>query len=43
MRDVTAELKGLRLHGMEQAWDELQQPGQSAVLDASRWLIEHLL
>lgn len=41
--DVAAELKALRLHGMEQAWEELQQPGQSAVLDASRWLIEHLL
>ena len=40
--DIAAELKALRLHGMEQAWEELQQPGQSAVLDASRWLIEHL-
>ena len=41
--DIAAELKALRLHGMEQAWEELQQPGQSAVLDSSRWLIEHLL
>jgi len=44
-RNVAAELKELRLHGMVQAWEEFHQPGQgqSAVLDSSRWLIEHLL
>ena len=43
MRDVTAELKSLRLHGMAGAWDELVEQGRSAGLDSSRWLIEHLL
>lgn len=42
MRDVTAELKALRLHGMAGAWVDLQaQRGQG--LDTSAWLIEHLL
>ena len=43
MRDVTAELKSLRLHGMAGAWGELVEQGRSAGLDSSRWLIEHLL
>ncbi len=43
MRDVTAELKELRLHGMAAAWDEILGQGQSAGVDTSRWLIEHLL
>lgn len=43
MRDIAVELKQLRLHGMQQAWEELLLPGHSAALDASRWLIEHLL
>jgi hypothetical protein len=47
-RDVTVELKALRLHGMAGAWADLveQGPGLSqgtAGIDASRWLIEHLL
>lgn len=42
MRDLTAELKGLRLHGMAGAWAELQAQGESG-LAASTWLIEHLL
>ena len=43
MRDVTAELKGLRLHGMAGAWVDLVEQASSAGLDTSRWLIEHLL
>jgi len=43
MRDVTAELKSLRLHGMVSAWEEIVAQGNSAGLQASRWLIEHLL
>ena len=46
MRDITTELKELRLHGMAQAWDELTTTqGQSTDVgvQTSRWLIEHLL
>lgn len=43
MRDVTAELKELRLYGMAMAWEEILGQGKSAGVDASRWLIEHLL
>ena len=43
MRDVTAELKSLRLHGMAGAWTDLVEQGRNAGLDTSRWLIEHLL
>jgi DNA replication protein DnaC len=42
MRDVTAELKELRLHGMASAWADLAEQDASGV-DASRWLVEHLL
>jgi len=42
-RDLTLELKQLRLHGMAGAWVELQEQGQNAGLDSSRWLLEHLL
>jgi len=42
-RDLTLELKALRLHGMAGAWVELQEQGASAGLDSSRWLLEHLL
>jgi len=42
-RDVTVELKALRLHGMAGAWADLVEQGSSAGLDTSRWLIEHLL
>ena len=42
MRDVTVELKGLRLHGMAGAWIDLVEQGSSG-LDSSRWLVEHLL
>jgi DNA replication protein DnaC len=43
MRDVTAELKTLRLYGMAGAWEEILAQGESAGLQSSRWLIEHLL
>ena len=43
MRDVIAELKELRLHGMAGAWTDLIAQGTLASLESSRWLIEHLL
>jgi DNA replication protein DnaC len=43
MRDVVAELKELRLHGMVGAWEELIAQGDSLGVHTSRWLIEHLL
>jgi DNA replication protein DnaC len=43
MRDVSAELKELRLHGMASAWDDLIAQGTLASMESSRWLIEHLL
>ena len=43
MRDVTAELKALRLHGMAGAWADLVAQGGGVGVDSSRWLIEHLL
>ena len=42
MRDVTTELKGLRLHGMVGAWTDLEAQGAASV-QTSKWLIEHLL
>ena len=42
MTEVTAELKALRLHGMDSAWTDLLAQG-TASMGASRWLIEHLL
>jgi DNA replication protein DnaC len=42
MRDVTTELKGLRLHGMAGAWTDLQAQSEG-MLASSTWLIEHLL
>ena len=42
MRDLLAELKDLRLHGMAQAWAELVEQGGVGV-EGSRWLLEHLL
>lgn len=43
MRELIAELKELRLHGMAAAWAELVEQGTNAGVDSSRWLIEHLL
>ena len=45
-REISTELKELRLHGMAGAWDELTtKEGKStdAGVQTSRWLIEHLL
>ena len=42
MRDLLAELKALRLHGMASAWADLVAQGTSATA-SSRWLLEHLL
>ena len=42
MRDVTTELKELRLHGMAGAWTDLLAQGTPST-ESSRWLIEHLL
>ena len=45
-RELTVELKALRLHGMAGAWDELTtQEGKPSDVgtQTSRWLIEHLL
>jgi len=43
MRDLSVELKGLRLHGMAGAWADLAEQGANGNLEGSRWLIEHLL
>ena len=40
MRDLTAELKALRLYGMAEAWIELEH---GTGVETSRWLLEHLL
>ena len=42
MRDVTTELKELRLHGMVSAWTDLIDQGTTST-SSSKWLIEHLL
>ena len=45
-RDISTELKELRLHGMADAWDELSTQDGKATdvgIQASQWLIEHLL
>jgi DNA replication protein DnaC len=43
MRELIAELKELRLHGMAAAWAELHEQGGKAAVESSRWLLEHLL
>jgi len=43
-REISIELKELRLHGMAGAWDELTtKEGKSTDVgvQTSRWLIEH--
>jgi DNA replication protein DnaC len=45
-RDITTELKELRLHGMAAAWEELtthEGKKTDVGIQTSRWLIEHLL
>ena len=41
-RDVVAELKALRLHGMAATWADLIEQNQGE-LEGSRWLIEQML
>ena len=43
MRELIAELKELRLHGMALAWADLVEQGSNAAVDSSRWLLEQLL
>lgn len=43
MRDVTSELKSLRLHGMAAAWADLVEQGSLSSLESASWLVEHLL
>ena len=43
MRDITAELKELRLYGMAGAWEEVAADENGVGVQTSRWLIEHLL
>ena len=43
MRNVADELKELRLYGMVSAWEDLIAQGTLGTVEASRWLIEHLL
>ena len=43
MRDVTADLKSLRLYGMAAAWRDLVEQGSQTSLESAGWLIEHLL
>jgi DNA replication protein DnaC len=43
MRELVAELRHLRLHGMAAAWSELTEQGGTEALESSRGLLEHLL
>ena len=43
MRDITAELKELRLYGMAGAWEEVAADENGVGVQTSQWLIEHLL
>lgn len=43
MTEVITDLKALKLHGMAQAYGELLEQGGIAAMQASHWLIEHLL
>lgn len=43
MRELAVELKALRLYGMAGAWADLVEHRSGEALDASRWLLEHLL
>lgn len=42
MRDLMADHKELRLHGMVQAWEALAAQGEDSTA-SSKWLLEHLL
>lgn len=42
MRNVSDELKALRLYGMVGAWEDIIAQGAQTEVGSSRWLIEHL-
>ncbi len=42
MRDLMAELREPRLHGMVQAWEEVAAQVEASTA-SSKWLLEHLL
>ncbi len=43
MRNISDDLKDLRLYGMVDAWNDLMAQGALATVESSRWLVEHLL
>lgn len=46
MPDILTELKALKLHGMADCYVELESQGAhgaTATLDASAWLLRHLI
>ena len=43
MSDLITAFKHLRLYGMASAWEDLEAQGSPSALQASRWLIDHLL
>lgn len=43
MRELSTELKALKLYGMAGAWGDLMGNGNARTLEDSRWLMEHLL
>src|SRR3989338_4825597 len=43
MRNVSEELKALRLYGMVGAWEDIIAQDAQTAVGSSRWLIEHLL
>lgn len=43
MRNVSDELKALRLYGMAGAWEYIIAQDAQTAVGSSRWLIEHLL
>ena len=43
MRELAVELKALRLYGMAGAWADLAEHRGGEALEASRWVLEHLL
>jgi hypothetical protein len=41
-RDLIAEFKALRLHGMAATWTELSDQG-GAEIEAARWVVEQMM
>lgn len=42
MREISAELKALRLYGMVSAWGELSANDGGLGIQSARWLIERV-